>query len=350
MKLTTFSSIIFLAWLSQACTNSEGKNEGVVRKGETIPVRIMELKKDEQALTIQTSGLFTTDDETNLAFKTGGIIERIFVKEGDAIRKGQLLATLNLTEIEAQVAQARLGFEKAKRDFARVENLYRDSVATLEQFQNARTGMEVASRQLDAANFNRTYSEIRAVTNGFVLKKMANEGQVISSGTAVFQTNGAGKSEWKLRVGVSDREWASISIGDLSMVTTDALPSKQFEASVTRKSEGTNAMNGSFTIELTLRSAPSGLASGLFGKATIKTSRAQLLWTIPYDALLDGDAQTGYVFTTRDSKTAVKTPVVINRIERDQVLISSGLEEADHLIISGSAYLRDGSEINVMKD
>ena len=72
---------------------------------------------------IQTSGLFTTDDETYLAFKTGGIIEKIYVKEGDAIRKGQLLATLNLTEIEAQVAQARLSFEKAKRDF-RASKIY----------------------------------------------------------------------------------------------------------------------------------------------------------------------------------------------------------------------------------
>ena len=87
------------------------------------------------------------------------------------------------------------------------------------------------------------------------------------------------------------------------------------------------------------------MASGLFGKATIQAGQSQTLWSIPYEALLDGNAQSGYVFTTNDSKTARKTPVVVSGINRDQVLISAGLEDATFLIVSGSAYLRDSSSI-----
>lgn len=340
--------LLIIAAGMQACTPEE-KKDTPSTKGEAIPVRVMALQKEESSPVIQTSGLFTTDDETNLAFKTGGIIEKIYVKEGDAIRKGQLLATIDLTEIEAQVAQARLSYEKAKRDFQRVENLYKDSVATLEQFQNARTGMEVASRQLEAANFNRSYSEIRAVNNGFVLRKMANEGQVISSGTAVFQTNGAGQGKWIIKTGVSDREWASVNVGDKATITTDAMANKTFEAIVTRKSEGTDAMNGSFTLELTLKSPGFGLASGLFGKATIVGSRKQNVWKIPYDALLDGNALSGYVFVTNDEKMVHKVPVVIGSIEKNEVVIQAGLENAQKLIISGSAYLKDSSAIQIIK-
>jgi len=349
MKLTSLLLIITAAWFAQACSNSNKKNETIARATEVIPVRVMAITQQELQPVVQTSGLFTTDDETLLSFKTGGIIEKIYVKEGDAIRKGQLLATLNLTEIEAQVAQARLAFDKAKRDFLRVENLYKDSVATLEQFQNARTGMEVASRQLEAASFNRSYSEIRAVSNGFVLRKMASEGQVISPGSTVFQTNGAGQGKWILRTGVSDREWASINPGDKATVTTDALSGKTFQAIVTRKSEGTDAMNGSFTVEVTLKSPSSGLATGLFGKATIQGSRKQRVWKIPYDALLDGDAQSGYVFVTEDEKTAHKIPVIIGSIEKDQVIILAGLDSAKTLIISGSAYLKDGSAVKIIR-
>lgn len=341
--------LIIAVGILQACNSSEGRNENQAPKTDTIPVRVMALSKEESSPVIQTSGLFTTDDETNLAFKTGGIIEKIYVNEGDAIRKGQLLATIDLTEIEAQVAQARLSYEKAKRDFQRVENLYKDSVATLEQFQNARTGMEVASRQLEAANFNRSYSEIRAVNNGFVLRKMASEGQVISSGTTVFQTNGAGQGKWILKTGVSDREWASVNVGDKATVTTDALATKTFDAVVTRKSEGTDALNGSFTLELTLKSPGAGLASGLFGKATIVGSRKQNVWKIPYDALLDGNAQSGYVFVTDDEKVARKVPVVVGSIEKNEVVIQAGLENAHSLIISGSAYLKDSSAIHIIK-
>lgn len=350
MKSASLLIILAAAWFGQSCGNSNGKNETTERASDVVPVRVMDIAQQELKPVIQTSGLFTTDDETYLAFKTGGIIEKMYAKEGDAIRKGQLLAALNLTEIEAQVAQARLSFEKATRDFKRVENLYKDSVATLEQFQNARTGMDVASRQLEAANFNRSYSEIRAVNNGFVLRKMANEGQVISSGSPVFQTNGAGQGKWILRTGVSDREWAMIKVGDQATVTTDALEGKTFEATVTRKSEGTDAMNGSFAVEVTLQSPGSGLASGLFGKATIQGSRKQQVWKIPYDALLDGDAQSGYVFVTDDRKTSHKVPVIVGGIEKDHVIIIGGLENVKTIIISGSAYLKDNSAIKIIEE
>jgi multidrug efflux pump subunit AcrA (membrane-fusion protein) len=68
------------------------------------------------------SGQFTTDDEVMLSFKTTGIINKIYVKEGDAIQRGQLLATLNLTEIDASLEQARLALEKSTRDHQRIMN------------------------------------------------------------------------------------------------------------------------------------------------------------------------------------------------------------------------------------
>ncbi len=347
MKSVSLLIILSAAWFVQSCSSSNEKNKTTERAFEIVPVRVLDISQQELKQVIQTSGLFTTDDETYLAFKTGGIIEKMYAKEGDVIRKGQLLAALHLTEIEAQVAQARLSFEKATRDFKRIENLYEDSVATLEQFQNARTGMDIASRQLEAANFNHSYSEIRAVNNGFVLRKMANEGQVISSGAPVFQTNGAGQGKWILRTGVSDREWAMIKVGDKAIVTTDALEGKRFEATVTRKSVGTDTMNGSFAVEVTLQSPGNGLASGLFGKATIQGSRRQQVWKIPYDALLDGNAQSGYVFVTDDRKIAHKIPVVVSGIEKDHVIIMAGLENVKTIIISGSAYLKDNAEIKI---
>jgi RND family efflux transporter MFP subunit len=330
-----------------SCGKESEKHE-TLTSTEEIPVQVIELTSKPLSSVIHTSGTFTTDDETMLAFKIGGIVEKVLVKEGDAIRKGQLLAALNLTEIEAQVAQARLAHEKASRDFQRAENLYKDSVATLEQYQNAKTGMEVAKRQLDAAMFNRSYSEIRAVSHGFILRKMANEGQVISPGTSVFQTNGASSNQWKLRVGVSDREWAAVSVGDKATVTTDALPGKSLEAYVSSKSESVDGLSGTFLLELTVKNGRD-LASGLFGKASIQTSTKQNAWSIPYDALLDGDANNGYVFTTNNSQEAHKTQVSIERIGQDEVIINSGLENVKFLIVSGSAYLRDGSRIKVIK-
>ena len=80
---------------------------------EAIPVKVIFLSQSEVSGSVHSSGQFTTNDETLLSFKTGGIVDRIYVKEGDKIRKGQLLATLNLTEISSQVNQSQIAFEKA---------------------------------------------------------------------------------------------------------------------------------------------------------------------------------------------------------------------------------------------
>lgn len=349
-KLFFIPLFLVSIWVLQACSSSEGKNNKIISSSEQIPVEVVKLEKTQVRSDIQASGQFTTDDETNLSFKTGGIIQKIYVKEGDPIHKGQLLATLNLTEISAQVAQARLAYEKATRDFERLSKLHRDSVATLEQFQNAKTGLDVASQQYEAAKFNRSYSEISALSDGFVLRKMASEGQVITSGTAVFQTNGAGTGKWLLKIGVSAKEWSTIAINDKATIYADADATQPFPAFVSRKSEGTDPFTGSYAIELTLKGkAPSSIATGMFGKAVITPSQSVQAWSIPYDALLDGDAQTGYVFVTDDMKTARKTKVTVTSIDKDHVQVSSGLENAQALVISGSAYLRDNSPIQVIK-
>ncbi len=172
-KVFGYSTLIIAAFAVSACGNHEAKETGMGNQ-DTIPVKVMALKVEDASQAIATSGQFTTNDETFLSFKNGGIINKIWVKEGDAVRQGQLLATVNQTEISAQVQQVNLSYQKAERDYARASKLYKDSVATLEQMQNAKTALQVAKQQLYAVKFNQNYSEIRATSNGYVLKKLAN--------------------------------------------------------------------------------------------------------------------------------------------------------------------------------
>lgn len=319
---------------------------------DIIPVKIMTLEKQGNALSIHASGQFTTDDEVNLSFKTNGIINSILVKEGDPVRTGQVLATLNLTEIDAQVQQSQLGYEKAQRDYQRTMNLHNDSVATLEQLQNSKTSLDLARQQLSAAQFNRSYSAIRATKDGYVLHKLANAGQYVTSGTAVLQINGARNAHWMLRIGVTDREWAQVKTGDKATIETAALPGENLPGTVVRKSEGIDAQSGTFVIDVQLTgNKPAAIATGMFGRCHISTGATGggTAWSIPYAALLDGNGSSGYVFITNDNKTAQRIPVTIAGMEKDNVLISEGMEQAKALIISGSAYLKDQSPIRIIQ-
>lgn len=349
MKNITLIILCAIFSLLFACKGGDQREKAIIQQ-DTIPVKVVSLVEEDTDAAIVTSGYFTTNDETILSFKNGGVINRIYVKEGDQITKGQLLASVNPTEIGSQVAQVQLSLQKAQRDYDRANKLFKDSVATLEQLQNAKTALDVAKQQIQSAKFNEGYTDIRATRNGYVLRKLANDGQIVGPGTPVLQINGASEGNWILKVGISDKQWSVLKVGDRATISSEALSGQVLQAKVSRKAESIDPQSGTFGVELALVDGKvKGLAAGLFGKANIFPSKKQRSFTIPYDALLDGGENEGYVFVTNDNQTAKKIKVQLGAIQKEKILVTSGLENSSAVIISGSAYLTDGSKIRVVK-
>ena len=348
-KLVVPVVILLTSVVMQSCTDGKSADRVVPTGSDPIPVKVMPLEKTSRASVVTASGQLTTDDETLLAFKTGGVVDAVYVKEGDQVRKGQVLARLDLTEIDALVAQAKYAYEKELRDLKRVTNLYSDSVATLEQLQNSQTAVAVAREKLEAATFNRSFSEIHAPANGYVLRKFVNAGRVVNVGDPILLTNAAVLGKWILKVGVSDQEWAMIKAGDSATVKIDALPQREFYAKVCRMSETSDPTTGAFTVELLFSSDGEKLATGMFGATTLHLNKKVSAWSVPYEAVLDANGDEGFVFIAVDNKIAKKMPVTIASFNGKSIRISTGLEDAEALIISGSAYLRDDSSIRIIK-
>ena len=132
--LFVLSASLFLACSSK----SESPQEKVApREMQNYSlVKLAPVLEDSAAEKIRSIGVVITKTEAKPSFKTGGIVDKTYFKEGDQVKAGQLLATLILDEIDAQVQQAKEGLRKAERDLERAQNLHADSVATLEQVQN----------------------------------------------------------------------------------------------------------------------------------------------------------------------------------------------------------------------
>ena len=137
--MKTNISILFCALLIFSCTEKQHEETN-----KPIPVRVREASYSLLSLPIYRSGILAASSEARLSFKTGGIIHRIRADEGDRVKQGQILASLNLAEIQAQVKLAESGYDKAFRDLKRIEKLFQDSVATLEQKQDLETAVQVA--------------------------------------------------------------------------------------------------------------------------------------------------------------------------------------------------------------
>lgn len=332
----------------QSCSSKA--EEKKIKRDEAIPVKLISIKEEAADNLIHATGYLSTQDETRLSFKTGGVIDHIYVKEGDKVRKGQLLATTKSTEITAQVQQVQLALQKAERDYQRVQNLYNDSVATLEQLQNAKTGLEIARQNLAQASFNQQYSKIYATQDGFVIRKLKADGELSEPGAPVLIIGGVSHaSAWVLATGVSDKEWAVIEKGNSANVSFEAFPGKTFPAIVTKKALAADQADGTFPIELQVNFGKEQPATGMFGKATIASSIKQNGYTIPYESLLEANGKKGFVFASNDGKTVKKVEVTIGQINNNNVQVVAGLEGYTYVVSSGSPYLNDESTITVIK-
>jgi RND family efflux transporter MFP subunit len=341
-----FSITILLVAL-YACTAKEVKDTATVE--EQVPVKTQQVSAQTIAEPIVSSGLLAAKQEIKLSFKTGGIIQSIGVDEGQTVKKGQLLASLNLTEINAQVSQAEQAYEKAHRDLNRAQNLYADSAATREQVQNATTGKEVASAALQSAKFNRQYSTIYAPENGRILKRYAENGELVSPGSPVFVFASSAKEQWILRTGVADRDMVRMTLGDKATVKFDAYPGTEFSATVTEIAQMADASKGTFEVELMVDPQGKKLATGMVAKVQVTPSQKVAAIFVPIEALVEADGDKAFVYVLNKNKQTVKkTAVHIAGIYNNLVGISSGLQENATIVTEGNNYLTESSKVKVV--
>lgn len=313
-----------------------------------VSVTLTPVLQEEISLPVRSAGIVATSEEIRLSFKTGGIIARTLVREGDRVSRGQLLAELNLSEINAQVNQAVNAFEKAQRDYDRARNLYTDSVATLEQMQNSETAKNVAKSVLEMARFNQEHSKIHAPKSGVILRQLARENELVAPGYPVFALGVSGKN-WIIRTSISDRDIVKISTGDSATVSIDAWPDQPFTAVVSQIDEASNPMTGTYETELVLSPTPFRLASGFIANVSILPAGKKSYHLIPMASIVEADGRTGYVYSVTPEGLARKSKVTITTLRGTQAVVSEGLENIPAVVAGGVTYLTDGTPVTLVK-
>jgi RND family efflux transporter MFP subunit len=320
--------------------NSVAKDEPT----QPTPVSTAVATTGPAAPSIRTNGLLANKDEIRLAFKVGGVIKRLAAVEGEQVRQGQKLAEIEQAEVNAQVEQARQAAEKAARDVARGERLFADKVISLEQLQDLRTQAAVADAALNSARFNWNYAAIVAPRDGTVLRRLAEERELVAPGAPVLVL-GAQDRGFVVRAGLADREILQVQLGDTVHVRLDALPEATLDGKVTEIASAADRASGMFDVEVAVESALP-LKSGLVAKLTIvpSSARASSRVYVPIGAIVEGDGRNARLFVL-DKDHARRRDVEVAFIEGATVALAGGVEPGEHVITDGAQYLEDGDRV-----
>jgi RND family efflux transporter MFP subunit len=332
--------------LMVSCMQKQKDEVASRNENEMTTVKVIAAATQPVEDSIYTSGLIATENEVRLSFKIGGVMDRIYVEEGQFVKKGQLLATLKPTEINDQLEQAQLALDKAQRDYSRANNLYKDSVATLEQLQNAQTALEVARRTAETVAFNQEYAYIKAGTDGYIVSKMGNGGEVVAAGVPVLTMGETGaEKDWVLRVGVTDAEWGAVFSGQKAFVRLDAFGDREFSGTVYKKSRSVDQGSGSFQVEIRIDLDGVTPAAGMFGKAVLLSQRTGEAITVPYEALVQINGNKAFVYSPQQDHSLKKKEVTIGSFNAREVVILKGIAAGERVVVSNNAFLNEHSRV-----
>jgi RND family efflux transporter MFP subunit len=346
------AALFILAVLGAAAGCGTGDEPAVERAAAPAPVRAQPVEGISAAQRTRAVGTLAPRDEIRLAFKAGGIVERVHVDSGETVRKGQVLAELKRTEIDATVAQAAEAAEKARRDLERGRRLRADEVATEEQLENLTTAYNVAQSNLQAARFNAQYARIEAPADGIVFERLVETGELVQAGQPVVVL-GSTDSGWVVRVGLADRDVMRVTTGMIADVTFDAYPGKRFKGAVTRIGAAADRVTGTFEIEVEVQPEGMRFARGLVAKVELPLAEATgsvaTATVVPVAALVDADGRRGTVYVLDAANgVARRKDVTLGDMLGGQVVVTAGLVVGETVITDGAAWLTDGRPVRVV--
>jgi RND family efflux transporter MFP subunit len=344
LPLLTPVALAAAAALGAACSPTRAASPPA--EAAAVPVRSIPVARGAVSVPVRASGTIHLKDERVLAFKVGGLVARVLVQDGDRVRRGQLLAVLDATEVAAGARQARAGLAKAERDLARAQALAEQDVIPRAAAEDAETGARVARAAAEAAEFNVRRTVLTAPDDGWVEQRMAEPGEVIAPGQPVLRVSGRGGG-FVVRVSLADRDVLGLRRGQPAEVTVDARPAVPLTGTVSEIARSASRGTGTYDVEIRLGATAADLLGGLTAKVEIAREE-QVPAAVPLAALVDADGRQGAVFTVEEGR-ARRVPVEISVLRGDRAILAQDLPGVARVVTDGAASLADGAAVQVVE-
>lgn len=327
------------AGCDQAVPDAHAQTSEAVARVRTAPVGKGPIEKP-----IRGTGVVLPKQTMDLSFKLGGVLQSVDVDDGQRVKKGQVLARIDPTEVAANVAQAQESLAKAERDAARTRKLHDGKVVTQSDLDNATTGVSIAKSASVAAGFNLRHTVLVAPADGWIDLRAAEPGEVVAPGRPVLRFSSESQG-WLTKVSLVDRDALALTNGALAEITLDAAPTTVITGKVENVATAADPRTGTFAVEVRLDKSERPLRSGLTAKVRFPQKLAAP-FVVPISALSSGDRDRAVVFAA-DGAVAKRVPVRVAFLDGDRAAIAEGLDGVSSVIVSGVADLREGAAIEV---
>jgi RND family efflux transporter MFP subunit len=273
--------------------------------------------------------------------KVSGRVLEYLATPGGIVKAGDLLARLDVQEIQAKVDQAKALLDQAQRDFARQQQLATNNATTRQENDAANARLKVAVAGVSEAETMMSYARVTAPFDGVVTRKLADVGDLAMPGKPLLEIEAptALRFEADLPEAILDR----IRMGATMPVKIASVPAP-LEAIVSEIAPVADPVSRTFQVKLDLPAAE-GLRTGQFGRVSVPVAETQLLLVPPAAVMRRGQME--LVFVAREGIAALRL-VKTGKVLAAGVEVLSGLEAGEAVVISHPAELADGQPVTIL--
>jgi RND family efflux transporter MFP subunit len=346
-----FLAVVILIAAGVAATyGGKGGEQVKLAVDEARLVETETAKLDKASRYSELSGTLSPGEEAVISFEASGRIAEMCYKEGDQVAAGEIMARMDATEYSLQLAQsgtaldkARVACQKARDDFNRMEELYRQGALSKIDYENAQNNFTVAEKEYLLAQqsyslVNEGKNQLRAPMGGTVIEKLSSVGQIVGSGTPVYRVGQV--NPLKVILPVPDSEISKWKKGN---AVTLILHNRSREGRVTRIMPTTNQGTGTIGVEVTVENSIRDWFPGQVVKARRAVETLEGIF-VPIQAVLSYGEEKPHVFVVSGNK-AVKTQVTTGQLFGNRLEILSGIKPGDQVVAMGAEQLFDGDTI-----
>lgn len=335
-----------------ACGDAE-QSKPAVNAQHSVQAQISLIEPAEVDVTSPTTGSVVALESVKVASRLMGYIKNIAVAEGQSVKQGQRLFSIDPLDIEGAVEQARLGLRQAddamkdaKADFDRFDNLFKDDVVSRQQYEKMKLNYDIAVSRaaqakagLGTAQGQMRYATVTSPINGVVTQKLANEGDIAAPGHPVLMVENPARLQ--VQTAVSETLYRGLRVGQVLPVELDG-QAQTVSAKVASLSPAADPMTHTYSVKLDI--AVPGLKSGTFARVLIPTGKRSLL-AVPEAAVLERAGIVG-VFVVDAQNVAQYRMVRTGKTESGRVEVLSGLNPGERVVTGNAQAVSNGDKVS----
>jgi RND family efflux transporter MFP subunit len=299
---------------------------------------------------VEIQGSVEADDMVDVTSETAGRIISLKVKEGDAVRSGQLVAELDLEALKKQIAEVETSLDLANTVYERQKRLWDQNIGSEMQFLEAKNNKERLEKSLETLRFNLDKGKVYAPISGVVENEVLQPGELASPGMPIVQI--LNTNRLKVKASVPENYLKDLNPGQQVKVSVPALD-WETEARVSQIGRVIDPSNRTFEVEVQISGSQQRLKPNLLAYLYFKDHEEADVVTIPLDRVQEEVGGKKYVFVVDKSgekPMAHKVYITTGRTNSDgEVVITAGLDGDEELIMEGARGLVDRDLIEITK-